>query len=148
MRSGPASVDDDREKRVERGLKEIVPKQPSVKGPSEWFTGEVWIDVVASAPEPSHLNVIAVHFLPGARTAWHSHRLGQTLVVTEGRGFVQARGDRIVDIRPGDVVVTPDGEEHWHGAAPDHFMTHLSMTEGEAVWGVHVTDAEYEGGSG
>jgi quercetin dioxygenase-like cupin family protein len=127
---------------------EIVSMQPSVKGPSEWFTGEVWIDVVASAQEPSRLNVIAVHFLPGARTARHSHRLGQTLVVTEGRGLVQARGDRIVDIRAGDVVVTPDGEEHWHGAAPDHFMTHLSMTEGEAAWGVHVTDAEYEGGSG
>jgi len=127
---------------------EIVPKPPSVKGPAEWFIGEVWIDAVARGREPSRINVSAVHFLPGARTAWHSHSLGQTLFVTEGRGLVQSRGDRIVDIRAGDVVFTPNGEEHWHGAAPDHFMTHLSMTEGDARWGVHVTDAEYGGGSG
>jgi len=91
---------------------EIVPKPPSVKGPAEWFIGEVWIDAVARGREPSRINVSAVHFLPGARTAWHSHSLGQTLFVTEGRGLVQSRGDRIVDIRAGDVVFTPQ----WRGA--------------------------------
>jgi quercetin dioxygenase-like cupin family protein len=86
-----------------------------------------------------------VHFSPGARTAWHSHDGGQTLYVTEGRGLVQSRNDGIVEIRPGDVIYTPDAEEHWHGAAPDHFMTHLSMTEGDPHWGAHVTEAEYQG---
>lgn len=124
---------------------EIVPKQPSVKGPAEWFTGDVWIDPMASAREPSHLNVNAVRFAPGARTAWHTHALGQTLFVTDGRGLVQTRGDRAVQIRPGDVVFTGANEEHWHGAAPEHFMTHLSMTEGGIDWHDHVTDAEYLG---
>ena len=127
---------------------EIVAKQPSIKGPAEWFTGEVWIDGIARGQEPSRLNVGAVRFSPGARTAWHSHHLGQTLYVTEGRGLVQSRGQKIVEIRPGDVVHTPDGEEHWHGAAPDHFMTHLSMTEGAPRWGAHVSDTEYRGQAG
>jgi quercetin dioxygenase-like cupin family protein len=123
----------------------IVPKQPSVSGSAEWFTGSVWIDPVARGPEPSTVNIGSVHFTPGARTAWHSHEGGQTLYVLEGRGRVQSRGDRIVEIGPGDVVSTPDGEEHWHGAAPDHFMTHLTITEGTAHWGDHVTDEEYQG---
>lgn len=127
---------------------EIVPKQPSVKGPAEWFTGDVWIDAIARGQEPSRINVGAVRFSPGARTAWHCHHLGQTLYVTEGRGLVQSRGQPVTEIRPGDVVHTPDGEEHWHGAAPDHFMTHLSMTEGAPRWGAHVTDAEYGAGAG
>ena len=127
---------------------EILPKQPSVKGPAEWFTGDVWIDAIARGQEPSRLNVAAVRFSPGARTAWHSHHLGQTLCVTEGRGLVQSRGQPVTEIRPGDVVWTPDGEEHWHGAASDHVMTHLSMTEGAPRWGAHVTDAEYGGGAG
>ena len=79
---------------------------------------------------PSQLNVAAVHFTPGARSAWHSHEGGQTLYVTEGHGLVQARGQEIVELSPGDVIFAPDGEEHWHGAGPDHFMTHLSITEG------------------
>ncbi len=124
---------------------EVQPKQRTVKGPADWFTGGVWIDAVTRVWEPSHVNVGAVHFTPGARTAWHSHEGGQTLYVTEGRGLVQSRGDHIVEIRPGDVVYTPDREEHWHGAAPDHFMMHLSITEGDAHWGAHVTDAEYRG---
>ena len=124
---------------------EVQPKQPSVKGPADWFTGDVWIDIVARGRVPSHLNVGAVHFSPGARTAWHSHEGGQTLYVTEGMGRVQSRGDRLVEVRPGDVVYTPDGEQHWHGAAPDHFMTHLSITEGDAHWDNHVSDAEYGG---
>jgi quercetin dioxygenase-like cupin family protein len=94
---------------------------------------------------PSQLNVAAVHFTPGARSAWHSHQGGQTLYVTEGRGLVQVGGRGIVELSPGDVVFAPDGEEHWHGATPDHFMTHLSITEGTPHWGAHVTDAEYRG---
>jgi quercetin dioxygenase-like cupin family protein len=124
---------------------ELVPKQPSMKGPGDWFTGDVWIDSIARGREPSRINVSAVRFSPGARTAWHSHSGGQTLYVTEGRGLVQARGEGAVEIRPGDVVYAPDGEEHWHGAAPDHFMTHLSMTDGDPHWGPKVTDAEYPG---
>ena len=124
---------------------ELQPKQPSVKGPVDWFTGDVWIDAIARGREPSHLNVGSVHFAPGARTAWHSHDGGQTLYVTEGRGLVHSRGDGTVEVRTGDVVYAPDGEEHWHGAAPDHFMTHLTLTEGDPHWGAHVTDAEYDG---
>lgn len=129
---------------------EIMPKQPSAKGPAEWFTGDVWIDAIARGAEPSRVRVSAVRFTPGARTAWHSHALGQTLHVTDGLGLVQSRGGEIAQIRPGDVIYTPPGEWHWHGAAPSHFMTHLSITEGvgeggtpEADWGEHVTDAEY-----
>jgi quercetin dioxygenase-like cupin family protein len=89
------------------------------------------------------LSVIAVHFAPGARTAWHSHGLGQTLYVTEGEGLVQSRGSAIVTIRPGDVIHTAADEWHWHGGAAKHFMTHLSMTQGDVEWGEHVTDTEY-----
>jgi quercetin dioxygenase-like cupin family protein len=124
----------------------ILPKQPSIKGSAEWFTGDVYLDPLARTQEPSLLNVNMVHFAPGARTAWHSHVGGQTLYVVEGRGLVQSRRNRIVEIRPGEVIYTPDREEHWHGAAPDHFMTHLSLTGGEALWGEHVTDSEYHGG--
>jgi len=128
----------------------VQPKKPSIKGPAEWFTGDVWIDGIAQGEEPSRVRVNAVHFTPGARTAWHSHALGQTLYVTEGAGLVQSRGGDIVTIRSGDVIRTPGDEWHWHGAAPDHLMSHLSITEGvadgqrlETDWGEHVTDAEY-----
>ena len=126
---------------------EIPPKQPTRKGPSEWFTGDVFIDAIVQPEEPSRLNVSAVRFTPGARTAWHRHEGGQVLYVTDGEGRVQSRGEAMATIRPGDVVRTPSGEWHWHGAAPDHFMTHLSMTEGAPEWGDHVTDAEYGGGA-
>ena len=126
---------------------EIRPKPPTVKGPAEWFTGDVYIDGIVEPRGSSQLNVGAVHFTPGARSAWHSHQGGQTLYVTEGRGLVQSRGEPIVELHGGDVVWTPDGEEHWHGAAHDHFMTHLSLTEGAPTWGEHVTDAEYRGGT-
>lgn len=125
----------------------IVPKSPSVKGPEAFFSGEVWIDAIARGESPARINVSAVHFTPGARTAWHSHTLGQTLYVTDGRGLVQSRGGPVVEIRAGDVVFTPDDEEHWHGAAHDNLMTHLSMTEGDPHWGDPVTDEEY-GGAG
>jgi quercetin dioxygenase-like cupin family protein len=134
---------------------EIQPQQPTAQGPAEWFTGDVWIDGIARGEEPSRVRVSAVHFTPAARTAWHSHAVGQTLYVTEGRGLVQSRGGAIAEIRPGDVIYAPAGECHWHGAAPGHFMTHLSITEAvppgderpEADWGAHVTDDEYHGRS-
>ncbi|GIU56099.1 cupin [Arthrobacter sp. NicSoilC12] len=115
------------------------------------FTGDVWFDVVAAPqPEPSRMRVNAVHFAPCARTAWHSHAVGQTLHVTEGVGLVQACGGEVTEIRPGDTIYTPPGEWHWHGAAPDHFMTHLAMWEApaegaESEWGDLVTDEEYNG---
>ena len=121
----------------------IEPKKPTVKGPADWFTGDVWIDPLVEPTEHSTLNVAAVHFTPSARTAWHSHAGGQTLYVTEGRGLVQPRGDDVVVLRPGDVHLTADGHEHWHGADHDHFMTHISITHGPATWGEHVTDDQY-----
>ena len=133
---------------------DMRPKEPTAKGPADWFTGDVYIDAIARGEEPSRVRVSAVRFTPSARTAWHSHAVGQTLYVTEGRGRVQARGGDLVELRPGDIVHAPAEEVHWHGAAPDHYMTHLSITEGvapghprpETDWGEHVTDAEYNGG--
>jgi quercetin dioxygenase-like cupin family protein len=129
----------------------VLPKQPSAKGQPDWFTGDVWIDAIARGDEPSRIRVNAVRFTPGARTAWHCHAVGQTLYVTEGLGLIQARGDEVIEIHPGDIIYTPSGEWHWHGAAPDHFMAHLSMTEGvgegqgpESEWGEHLTEAEYK----
>ena len=117
-------------------------------GPPEWFTGAVYIDTVTSPTEPSHLWAINVHFTPGARTAWHTHPNGQTIYVTEGIGLCQRRDGPIEEIRPGDRVFFEPDEEHWHGAAPNRFMTHLAMLEvddegNHATWGEHVTDEEY-----
>jgi quercetin dioxygenase-like cupin family protein len=123
---------------------EIKPRQPTARGPSDWFTGDVWIDSLVQPGDHSALSVAAVHFHPGARTAWHTHDGGQTLYVTEGVGRIQSRGDTIVTIRSGDVVHTPSGEWHWHGASPEHFMTHLSLTQGTPTWGDHVSDDEYD----
>jgi quercetin dioxygenase-like cupin family protein len=125
----------------------IEPKPPTVKGPADWFTGDVWIDPIVQPRDGSQLNIGAVHFTPGARTAWHSHDGGQTLYVTEGRGLVQARGEEVVELRPGDTHHTPHGDEHWHGATHDHFMTHISVTQGPPTWGDHVTDNEYGSGT-
>jgi quercetin dioxygenase-like cupin family protein len=130
---------------------EIQPNTPSNKGPAELFTGDVWFDVIAKGEAPSQLRMNMVRFAPGAHTAWHSHVNGQTLHVTEGRGLVQSRDGEVIEIRPGDTIYTPPGEEHWHGAAADHFMCHLAMWEGlgedqegpETAWGEHVTDEEY-----
>lgn len=127
---------------------EILSKRPSVKGPAHMFTGDVWFDVIAQGQEPSRIRVNAVHFAPSARTAWHSHAVGQTLHVTEGIGLVKSRDGEKVVIHPGDTVYAPPGEWHWHGAAPDHFMTHLAMWDGtesgaESEWGDLVTDDEY-----
>jgi quercetin dioxygenase-like cupin family protein len=123
---------------------EISRNAATAKGPAETFTGEVWVDPITRELPPSQLNVAAVRFTPGARSAWHSHDGGQILCVNEGHGLVQVRGQQIVALNPGDVVYAPHGEEHWHGASPDQFMTHLSITEGAPHWGAHVTDAEYE----
>jgi quercetin dioxygenase-like cupin family protein len=120
------------------------PKQTTNKRPAVWFTGDVWIDPISQGESPSTLNIGAVHLTPGARTAWHSHQGGQTLYVTEGSGLIQSRGEQSVEIRPGDVIYTPTGEEHWHGATPQHFMTHLSVTEGAPQWAAHVADDEYQ----
>ena len=118
------------------------------RGPSDWFTGDVYIDPVATPSGASRLSASSVHFTPGARTAWHTHPNGQTIYVLEGVGRAQRRGGPIELIRPGDRVFFDPGEEHWHGAAPDRFMTHLAMldVDGEgksAEWGDHVTDDEY-----
>src|SRR4051812_21516142 len=117
----------------------IEPKPATRKGPAEWFTGDAWIDPIVEPDGTSQVNVGAVHFTPGARTAWHAHQGGQTLYVTEGRGLVQSRGEEVVQIRPGDVHSTPDGREHWHGSAHGHFMAHISITRGPATWGEHVS---------
>lgn len=130
---------------------EVKPRQPTAKGPAETFTGDVWLDQIARGAEPSRIRANLVRFSPGARTAWHSHAVGQTLYVTDGVGLIQARGGPVTQIRAGDVVYAPPGEEHWHGATPDGFMAHLSLTEGtagagpEVDWKDHVTDAEYQG---
>jgi quercetin dioxygenase-like cupin family protein len=112
------------------------------------FTGEVWFEALVRAGRPSRLRVNAVHFAPGARTAWHSHAVGQTLIVTDGVGRIQSRGGEVHDIQAGDTIATPPGEWHWHGAAPGHVMTHLAIWEAPGVgpeshWGDPVTDAEY-----
>lgn len=126
---------------------DVHPGDPTSRGPQDWFTGEVWIDPIGSGHEPNKLSLGRVRFTPGARTAWHSHSIGQTLHVTDGEGRVQSRGGPIISIRPGDVVDISGGEWHWHGAAPDHFMTHLALSEGDIEWGEHVNDTEYNGGS-
>ncbi len=120
----------------------------TMAGPREWFTGTVYIDTVATPSAVSRVQASSVHFTPGARTAWHTHPNGQTIYVTEGIGFAQRRGGSIVVIRPGDRVFFEPGEEHWHGATSDRFMTHLAMLEVDdqghsATWGKHVTDEEY-----
>lgn len=117
-------------------------------GPADWFTGAVFIDSVASPSGASRISASAVHFTPGARTAWHKHPNGQTIFVTEGIGLAQRRGGPIEVIRPGDRVFFEPGEDHWHGATATRFMTHIAMLEvddkgNNATWGPHVTDAEY-----
>jgi quercetin dioxygenase-like cupin family protein len=117
-------------------------------GPSEWFTGDVYVDPIAAPSGPSRLSASSVHFTPGARTAWHTHPNGQTIYVIEGVGLTQRRGGPVEQIRPGDRVFFEPGEAHWHGAAPNRFMTHLAMLDvdddgNSAAWGDHVTDQEY-----
>lgn len=121
--------------------------QPASKGQAEYFTGTVRIDPLNQAPEPARVGCAYVTFEPGARTAWHAHALGQTLIVTAGCGRVQRWGGSIEEIRPGDVVWIAPGEKHWHGAAPTTVMTHIAiveMTEENSTgWMEHVSDEQY-----
>ena len=122
--------------------------QPSRIGPAEWFTGNVRIDPLHQADAPARVSIASVTFEPGARSAWHSHPLGQTLVVTAGCGRVQNWGEQIEEIHPGEVVWTAAGEKHWHGAAPTTSMTHISIVEqldGKgADWMEHVSEEQYK----
>ena len=117
-------------------------------GPSDWFTGAVLIDAIATPAGASRVSASSVRFPPGARTAWHTHPYGQTIFVTEGVGLAQRRGGPIEVIGAGDRVFFEPGEDHWHGAAPNRFMTHLAILQVDddgnvATWGDHVTDEEY-----
>ena len=121
-------------------------------GPSDWFTGAVYIDTVATPAAPSRLAAASVHFTPGARTAWHTHPYGQAIFVTEGIGLCQRRDGPVEIIRSGDRVFFEPGEEHWHGAAATRFMTHLALLDvdhegNSATWGDHVTEEEYAAAS-
>ena len=124
--------------------------QPSAKGPDEYFTGMVRIDPLFQAPDPARVLGVSVTFEPGARTAWHRHPLGQTLIVTAGRGWVQSEGGPKEEIRPGDVVWCPPNEKHWHGATPTTAMTHIAIQEaldGKVVeWMEKVSDEQYQAG--
>ena len=129
---------------------EKLPNQPTVKAPPETFIGDAWYDVIVRGEGPSRVRVNVVRFAPGARNAWHAHAVGQRVHVTEGIGRIQARGGDVLEIRAGDTVRPPAGEWHWHGAAPDHFMTHLAIWEGpedgrpETEWGAPISEADYE----
>ena len=122
--------------------------QPSGSGPADWFTGNVRIDPLFNAPDPARVGAALVTFEPGARTAWHTHPLGQTLIVTSGCGRVQREGGPIEEIRPGDVISFAPGEKHWHGAAPTAAMSHIAIQErlnGSPVdWMEHVSDEQYQ----
>ncbi len=122
--------------------------QPSSKGPAEYFTGTVRVDSLFQAPNPARVVSASVTFEPGARTAWHTHPLGQTLIVTAGRGCVQRWGGPVEEIRPGDVVWIPPAEKHWHGASPKTAMTHIAIQEQldgkTADWMEQVNDEQYQ----
>jgi quercetin dioxygenase-like cupin family protein len=123
-------------------------KSTSVRGRAEWFTGEVWIDEIASSPEPSGVRIVRVTFTPGARTAWHTHPAGQVLHILSGKARVQKAGGEVTEVHPGDTVWFEPGERHWHGAAPGCVMVHLAVQQADATgnavtWLEHVTEAEY-----
>ncbi len=122
-------------------------EQASQKGPEAWFTGQVRIDPLHTAPEPARAGAASVTFEPGARTAWHTHPLGQTLIIVAGTGWVQREGGPVEEVKPGDVVWFPPGVRHWHGATPTNAMTHIAIQElldGKAVeWLEKVSDAQY-----
>jgi quercetin dioxygenase-like cupin family protein len=117
-------------------------------GPSDWFTGSVFVDTVAAPSEASAIGAASVHFTPGARTAWHTHPHGQTIWVTDGVGLCQREGGAIEVIHPGDRVFFEPGERHWHGAAPNRFMTHIAIQQADesgsfVSWAEHVSDEQY-----
>lgn len=121
--------------------------RPTDQGPAEWFTGRVRLTPLVATPDPARLRGVSVTFEAGARTAWHTHPLGQTLIVTAGVGLAQSENGPVLKMHPGDVVWFAPGEKHWHGAAPDNDMTHIALQEeldGTSVtWLEHVSDAEY-----
>ncbi|WP_428308784.1 (R)-mandelonitrile lyase [Lacipirellula sp.] len=127
-----------------------VGTQPSAKAPAEYFTGAVRLDRLVGAPEPARIFASNVTFEPGARTAWHTHPLGQTLIVTAGCGWAQREGGPVEEIRPGDVVWFPPGEKHWHGATAATGMTHIAIVEmldgKSADWLEQVSDEQYRAG--
>ncbi|MDB5571534.1 MAG: Cupin 2, conserved barrel [Hyphomicrobiales bacterium] len=122
-------------------------EKPTVRAAASYFTGTVHQDPIIEAPLPANLRAVRVTFEPGARTAWHTHPLGQTLYITSGVGLVQREGGPVTVVRPGDVVFFEPGERHWHGASPTMGMVHIAMQEakdGKHVdWAEHVTDAQY-----
>lgn len=126
-----------------------IGSRPSVRPPEEYFTGHVRQDAIIEAPEPARVRAVSVTFEPAARTAWHTHPLGQTLVVTSGSGLAQTWGEPIQEIHPGDVVWIPPQEKHWHGASPNTAMTHIAIHEaldGKNVdWLEKVSDSQYAG---
>lgn len=127
-------------------------KRSTTKARSDWFTGDVWMDEIAAAGEPSRLRVLRVTFAPGARTAWHTHPTGQILHVVSGIGFVQLEGQPARTIKPGDTVVIEPGERHWHGATPGHLFVHLAIqgtdeAGNSATWFEHVSEEEYHAGN-
>ena len=122
----------------------------TIVGPSDWFAGPVYIDVVGMPSPPSRVMGGVVHFAPGARTAWHTHPVGQTIFVTEGLGLCQREGGPVEEVRPGDRVYFEPDENHWHGATPTRFTTQIAYEEADdsgqhTTWGRHVTDDEYSG---
>ncbi len=120
--------------------------RPSRRAPEAHFTGVVWQDAINDAPQPARVRVVKVRFEPGARTAWHTHPLGQTLYVTEGFGLARMEGGPLLELHPGDTVWIPPGERHWHGASPTTAMTHIAIHEVDgspADWQEKVSDAEY-----
>jgi quercetin dioxygenase-like cupin family protein len=127
-----------------------IGSQPSIEGPAEWFTGTVRIDPLFDAQEPARTSGASVTFEPGARTAWHTHPLGQTLIITSGSGRVQREGGPIEEVHPGDVVRFAPGEKHWHGASPTTAMSHIAIHEdaddGAVEWMEKVSDEEYQRG--
>ncbi|MBL0888849.1 (R)-mandelonitrile lyase [Myceligenerans indicum] len=128
----------------------ILPGHGTVKNPPEQFAGDVWVDLVAVPVSAEQRTVVAkVRFAPGARTAWHSHARGQYLHVTEGIAYFGDRDGNVIEVRPGQTLYTPPGEDHWHAAAPDTFMEHLAVLENAddpartTIWKEHVTDEQY-----
>ena len=132
---------------------EVLSPAPTSKASAARFTGDVWLDMLPTSDPPSRLCAGVVRFAPGAHTAWHRHLNGQTLHILDGYGLVQARGGPVIKVGPGDTIDTPPGEWHWHGATPDHFMTHLALsldaaddqTGSVTEWGDHLSADEYPG---
>ncbi len=130
----------------------LAGSRPTRRASSDWFTGTVWQDPINTPPAPARVNSARVAFEPGARTAWHTHPLGQTLFVISGVGRVQTKGGPVREIRPGDTVWIPPNEKHWHGASPNNGMVHIAMHESldgtHVTWMEQVTDGEYSAAVG